>query len=62
MASENDKAVTVLIDTALLKQGDERARALDLNRSQYIRRLLRKDLEQLVNQPATPPQPQEVAA
>jgi metal-responsive CopG/Arc/MetJ family transcriptional regulator len=39
------KPVTILIDEELLKQVDERAKKLDLNRSQFFRRAARHDLE-----------------
>lgn len=39
------KNVTVQLTPDLLAQIDEKAKRLDLNRSQYFRRLVREDLE-----------------
>jgi metal-responsive CopG/Arc/MetJ family transcriptional regulator len=38
------KNVTVQIEPEILTKIDERASELDLNRSQYLRRLIRRDL------------------
>ena len=38
------KNVTVQLEPDLLAKVDERAESADLNRSQYLRRLVRKDL------------------
>lgn len=45
MKTDEKVNVTVQLDQDLLEKSDERAKALDLNRSQYFRRLVRADLE-----------------
>jgi metal-responsive CopG/Arc/MetJ family transcriptional regulator len=49
------KNVSLQIERDLLHQVDRRAQELDLNRSQYIRRLMRRDLG--VRQAELPPVP-----
>lgn len=44
MKSEDVKNVTVQLEPDLLEKVDGRAEELDLNRSQYFRRLVKKDL------------------
>jgi predicted transcriptional regulator len=44
MNADEKVNVTVQLDPDLLGKVDERADALDLNRSQYLRRLVRRDL------------------
>ena len=44
MIERNIVTVTVTIDPRLLAEVDGRAESLDLNRSQYFRRLAREDL------------------
>lgn len=36
--------VTVVLERELLREIDDKARTLDMNRSQWLRRLVRKDL------------------
>lgn len=45
MSTEEKVNVTVQLDPELLEKVDARAKALDLNRSQFFRRLVRADLE-----------------
>ena len=46
MADERDQVtVSLVIETPLLTAVDARAQEMDLNRSQYLRRLAREDLE-----------------
>lgn len=55
--------VTVVLDTKLLGKVDERAKEMDLNRSQYLRRLAKLDLEAAEAAQSTPaPQPEPAAA
>jgi len=42
--TEIKKNVTVQLEPDLLAKADARTRELDLNRSQYLRRLIRRDL------------------
>lgn len=44
MNTEEKVNVTVQLDSDLLTRVDDRAEELDLNRSQYFRRLVRRDL------------------
>lgn len=44
MNTEEKVNVTVQLDPDLLGKVDERAELLDLNRSQYLRRLVKRDL------------------
>ena len=45
MNGENDKiSVSITLPEDLIRQIDKRAAKLDLNRSQYLRRVARKDL------------------
>ena len=44
MSGVEYKNVTVQMEQSLLDQLDERAVAMDLNRSQYMRRLIRREL------------------
>ena len=44
MSGVDFKNVTVQMEQAMLDQLDSRAHAADLNRSQYLRRLIRRDL------------------
>jgi metal-responsive CopG/Arc/MetJ family transcriptional regulator len=54
---------SVQFSEELLKEVDDRAQQLDLNRSQYLRKLVREDLRlAALALPAPPPVPQEVAA
>lgn len=47
MANTSDTiSVSLVIESDLLEKADKRARELDLNRSQYFRRLARRDLDQ----------------
>ena len=49
---------SITIDPALLEQSDQRARDMDLTRSQYFRRLVRTDLAQgAMSLQETPPHP-----
>lgn len=54
-------AISVTLNTALLDEIDERAKKMDLNRSQYFRRLAREDLTRPLQQPANPPAPAAAA-
>lgn len=67
VASETEKEVivpvAVTLPIGLLKAIDERARELDLNRSQYFRRLVRADLiEASLSTPTPQPEKAEVGA
>lgn len=59
MSGEKLKNVTVQLEADLLTKVDERTDSLDLNRSQYLRRLVRKDLG--IAQPEMPTQPEREA-
>lgn len=48
MTTPDYKNVTVQMEQDLLVKADERAGKMDLNRSQYLRRLIRRDLGLLV--------------
>lgn len=45
MTEKPNKPVTIVMDEESLEAIDERIKGLDLNRSQYFRRLVRADLE-----------------
>lgn len=63
MNGEKLKNVTVQLEEALLTQIDARTDKLDLNRSQYLRRLVRKDLGISTPELSTEAvQPEQVAA
>ena len=63
MESKQFKNVTVQLEPDLLAKVDARAGELDLNRSQYLRRLVKKDFGASVPElSASLPLPQEVAA
>lgn len=55
MIGEDVKNITVQLDPYLLELVDKRAEQLDLNRSQYFRRLARQDLGDEVPELKTPP-------
>lgn len=57
MSNAAFKNVTVQLEPDILVRVDERADRLDLNRSQYLRRLVRKDLGESVPELSTPPLP-----
>lgn len=64
MADDKTKkqaAVTVVLDDDLLPRIEARTKELDLNRSQYFRRLLRQDLES-AKPAAVAKEPEPVAA
>lgn len=63
MKADGKIAVSVTIEPDLLAQIDVQAKALDVTRSQYLRRLARQDLAKAKTEaePAQP-QPQEEAA
>lgn len=53
MSAEDERiVVSVSIEADLLRQVDERVAELDLNRSQYFRRLAREEIER--TKPAQP--------
>jgi metal-responsive CopG/Arc/MetJ family transcriptional regulator len=62
MNADAFKNVTVQFTPDLLAQVDERAKQLDLNRSQYLRRLARKDCEKDSQPKTQSTQPLEQAA
>lgn len=63
MSNESLKNVTVQIEPSLLDKVDAVAKGLDLNRSQYLRRLMRKAVgEPVPSEIPQQSQPQEVAA
>jgi len=67
MKADEFKNVTVQIEPDLLGKIDSRADELDLNRSQYLRRLIRRDLgigtpEIPPVVPALKPEPEAVSA
>ncbi len=45
MNADEKSVVSVTIEADLLRKVDERAKELDLNRSQYFRRLAREEIE-----------------
>jgi len=44
MADDKQTTVSLVVDETLLPKIDKRASALDMNRSQYFRKLAREDL------------------
>lgn len=60
MSNESYKNVTVQIEPSLLEKIDQRANEMDLNRSQYLRRLMKRDLN-LTTPEIKVQQPQDVA-
>ena len=44
MADDKQTTVSLVMDEVLLPKIDKRAQALDMNRSQYFRKLAREDL------------------
>jgi metal-responsive CopG/Arc/MetJ family transcriptional regulator len=62
MNNESLKNVTVQIEPSLLEKIDSVARQMDLNRSQYLRRLMRKAVADPMPAEPQQAQPQEVAA
>lgn len=60
--TDPSKPVTLKMPVELLTAIDTRAGQLDLNRSQYFRRLVRRDLEQSATRPRHRRQRNEVPA
>lgn len=55
--ADQQTTVSLVIEADLLTKVDKRAEKLDMNRSQYFRRLARKDLEQAKQEQKTQQQP-----
>jgi metal-responsive CopG/Arc/MetJ family transcriptional regulator len=64
MTSDERVPISVVIEESLLAKVDAEAKSLDMNRSQYLRKLARDAIarEEIARASKLQPQPQEVAA
>lgn len=56
------QTISISLEPSLVPKMEARAKELDLNRSQYVRRLVREDLKGALTKPSTRPRRQRKSA